>query len=29
MIELMILGVLADRPMHGYELRQKMEKLYG
>ena len=25
----MILGFLADRPMHGYELRQKMEKLYG
>ncbi|MGJ6979239.1 PadR family transcriptional regulator [Aestuariimicrobium soli] len=29
MVELMILGFLADGPLHGYELRRKMEQLHG
>ncbi|MEV0894762.1 PadR family transcriptional regulator [Promicromonospora sp. NPDC050262] len=29
MIELMILGFLAERPQHGYELRRRMEQLHG
>jgi len=29
MIELMILGFLAESPLHGYELRRKMEGLHG
>ncbi|MFC9935902.1 PadR family transcriptional regulator [Glutamicibacter sp. NPDC127525] len=29
MIDLMILGFLADGPLHGYELRRKMEQLHG
>ncbi|HET7724698.1 MAG TPA: PadR family transcriptional regulator [Propionibacteriaceae bacterium] len=29
MIELMILGFLADGPLHGYELRRRMEHLHG
>lgn len=28
-IELMILGFLADGPLHGYELRRRMEQLHG
>lgn len=28
-IELMILGFLAEGPMHGYELRRRMEQLHG
>ncbi|GAB6899155.1 PadR family transcriptional regulator [Kineosporia succinea] len=29
MIELMILGFLAEGPLHGYELRRRMEQLHG
>lgn len=29
MIELMILGFLAEGPLYGYELRRKMEQLHG
>ncbi|WP_394287504.1 PadR family transcriptional regulator [Corynebacterium variabile] len=29
MIELMILGFLAEGPLHGYELRRRMERLHG
>ena len=29
MLEMMILGFLADSPLHGYELRQKMAQLHG
>jgi DNA-binding PadR family transcriptional regulator len=29
MIELMILGFLAEGPHHGYDLRRRMEELYG
>ncbi|MGF0118354.1 PadR family transcriptional regulator [Promicromonospora sp. Marseille-Q5078] len=29
MIELMILGFLAEEPLHGYELRRRMEQLHG
>ncbi len=29
MIELMILGFLAEGPLHGYQLRRKMEQLHG
>lgn len=29
MIELMILGFLAEGPLHGYELRRKMSQLHG
>lgn len=29
MIELMILGFLAEGPLHGYELRRKMTQLHG
>jgi len=29
MIELMILGFLAEGPLHGYELRRRMEHLHG
>ncbi|MDA1359009.1 PadR family transcriptional regulator [Glycomyces luteolus] len=29
MIELMILGFLAEGPLHGYELRRKMAQLHG
>jgi DNA-binding PadR family transcriptional regulator len=29
MIELMILGFLAEGPLHGYELRRRMEHLQG
>lgn len=29
MITLMILGFLAEEPLHGYELRRKMEQLHG
>lgn len=29
MIELMVLGFLVDGPLHGYELRQRMERLHG
>lgn len=28
-LELMILGFLAEGPLHGYELRRKMNELYG
>jgi DNA-binding PadR family transcriptional regulator len=28
-IELMILGFLAEEPLHGYELRRRMEQLHG
>lgn len=29
MIELMILGFLSEEPLHGYELRKRMEQLHG
>ncbi|MBB1511740.1 PadR family transcriptional regulator [Tessaracoccus sp. MC1627] len=29
MIELMVLGFLAEGPLHGYELRHRMERLHG
>ncbi|UTT71241.1 PadR family transcriptional regulator [Arthrobacter sp. DNA4] len=29
MLELMILGFLAEGPLHGYQLRRKMNELYG
>lgn len=29
MIELMVLGFLAEEPLHGYELRRRMEELHG
>lgn len=29
MIELMVLGFLVDGPLHGYELRRRMERLHG
>ena len=29
MIELMILGFLAEGPQHGYELRRRMSQLHG